>query len=61
MMIPNSWIVIGRLRTERPWTVMVMLGLRGSEACGLRWEHVDFEHYCCRPRRIDAGQRATKR
>jgi integrase len=26
------------------WTVMVMLGLRRSEACGLRWEHVDFEH-----------------
>jgi len=25
------------------WTLMVMLGLRRSEACGLRWEHVDFE------------------
>ena len=25
------------------WTLLVMLGLRRSEACGLRWEHVDFE------------------
>lgn len=24
------------------WTVLVMLGVRRSEACGLRWEHVDF-------------------
>ena len=28
---------------------MVMLGLRRSEACGLRWEHIDFE---CRTLRI---------
>jgi len=25
------------------WTLLVMLGLRRSEACGLRWEHVDFD------------------
>jgi integrase len=25
------------------WTLLVMLGLRRSEACGLLWEHVDFE------------------
>ena len=25
------------------WTLLVMLGLRRSEACGLRWEQVDFE------------------
>jgi integrase len=25
------------------WTLLVMLGLRRSEACGLTWEHVDFE------------------
>jgi integrase len=25
------------------WVLLVMLGLRRSEACGLRWEHVDFE------------------
>lgn len=25
------------------WTLLIMLGLRRSEACGLRWEHVDFE------------------
>jgi integrase len=30
-------------RLEALWTLLVMLGLRRSEACGLRWEHVDFE------------------
>ncbi|GAA3105355.1 hypothetical protein GCM10010464_80640 [Pseudonocardia yunnanensis] len=25
------------------WVLLVMLGLRRSEVCGLRWEHVDFE------------------
>ena len=25
------------------WTLLVMLGLRRSEACGLKWEHVDIE------------------
>ncbi len=25
------------------WTLLVMLGVRRSEACGLRWEHVDFD------------------
>jgi integrase len=24
------------------WVLLLMLGLRRSEACGLRWEHVDF-------------------
>ncbi|MDQ3826376.1 MAG: site-specific integrase [Actinomycetota bacterium] len=24
------------------WVVLVMLGLRRSEICGLRWEHIDF-------------------
>ncbi len=24
------------------WVLMVMLGLRRSEVCGLRWDHVDF-------------------
>lgn len=24
------------------WTITLMLGLRRSEVCGLRWEHVDF-------------------
>jgi integrase len=24
------------------WVLLVMLGLRRSEVCGLRWEHVDF-------------------
>jgi integrase len=30
-------------RNAALWTVLVMLGLRRSEVCGLRWEHVDFE------------------
>ncbi len=30
-------------RLEALWVVLLMLGLRRSEACGLRWEHVDFE------------------
>lgn len=25
------------------WVLLVMLGLRRSEVCGLRWEHVDFD------------------
>jgi integrase len=25
------------------WVLLLMLGLRRSEVCGLRWEHVDFE------------------
>lgn len=29
-------------RHEALWTVVLMLGLRRSEACGLRWEHIDF-------------------
>jgi integrase len=41
------------------WTVMVMLGLRRSEACGLRWEHVDFERRTLRiaqtVHRVDGG------
>ena len=24
------------------WVLMIMLGLRRSEVCGLRWEHIDF-------------------
>jgi integrase len=24
------------------WVLLIMLGVRRSEACGLRWEHVDF-------------------
>lgn len=31
-------------RLDHPmWTVMLMLGLRRSEVCGLQWEHVNFE------------------
>ncbi len=29
-------------RHEALWTVVLMLGLRRSEACGLLWEHIDF-------------------
>jgi integrase len=29
-------------RHEAVWTTILMLGLRRSEVCGLRWEHVDF-------------------
>jgi len=25
------------------WVLMIMLGLRRSEVCGLRWEHIDFQ------------------
>jgi integrase len=30
-------------RVPALWVLLVMLGLRRSEACGIRWEHVDFE------------------
>ncbi|MDQ3579532.1 MAG: site-specific integrase [Actinomycetota bacterium] len=30
-------------RLRALWTLLVMLGLRRSEACGLRWDHVDFQ------------------
>ncbi len=29
-------------RLHALWVLLLMLGLRRSEACGLRWEHVDF-------------------
>jgi integrase len=29
-------------RLEALWVVLLMLGLRRSEVCGLRWEHIDF-------------------
>jgi integrase len=34
---------VGDERLQALWVVLLMLGLRRSEACGLRWEHVDFE------------------
>jgi integrase len=30
-------------RLNALWTLLIMLGLRRGEVCGLRWEHVDFE------------------
>jgi integrase len=29
-------------RLHALWVLLLMLGLRRSEVCGLRWEHVDF-------------------
>ncbi|TWF81877.1 site-specific recombinase XerD [Pseudonocardia hierapolitana] len=29
-------------RLHALWVLLLMLGLRRSEACGLRWEHIDF-------------------
>jgi integrase len=34
--------VVSGHRHEALWTVVLMLGLRRSEACGLLWEHIDF-------------------
>lgn len=30
-------------RLDALWAILLMLGLRRSEICGLRWEHVNFE------------------
>lgn len=31
-------------RCRALWVLLIMLGLRRSEICGLRWEHVNFEN-----------------
>ncbi len=31
-------------RLNALWTLLIIIGMRRSEACGLRWDHVDFEN-----------------
>ncbi len=39
----NLLVAIEDERNHVLWTTMLMLGLRRSEVCGLRWEDIDFE------------------
>jgi len=39
----NLLVAIEDERNHVLWTTMLMLGLRRSEACGLRWEDIDLE------------------
>lgn len=45
MTVDEARAFLDAVRTHRlyaMWTVILMLGLRRSEVCGLRWEHIDF-------------------
>jgi integrase len=43
--VEEARVLLGAVTQDRHqalWVIMLMLGLRRSEVCGLRWEHVDL-------------------